>query len=637
MQESVQRVSVFRPVQYTIGPEATSEVVESALNIYKMQIQPQFFDEQRGSFSIKAPGLGVVLSNNVFLETSWTIKCPSRYNIASALSAICSPQNNTNIEAVGGVGQAEVFANGMGPKIVLGGGDAMAGAISNVQLVANGASLSNARLRTYTNALDRVFFEDSVFQRRFSMCGGRVDQYDTKCVSSESGALKIPGFTSDSGIEKRAENLISVTTEILASPNAARFDFRKVRLRWPVRACGVLSPVGPFDGQSDSSPYKSSCIAIPHANNINLDFLFVGLKECLFRNLTSPVRGGADTLVGQGVRGGFEVTLDTANPPTLHCEYIRLGMWSQIPASISLSAFKIAVHDPTKTPTAQNCVDVVPALTRASVNRTLSPALPCVGSARTDGSGRCAAFSGNRYLECEWQVNSAQIASYLCFVLQKSSDMYVLGGGADEDAVGKRVQDWNYTANIGGALDAGDHLKRNAGLEQYFLARNTNACASIQQFSLEIMSSVGSYIYSGEKFPYSRGRHELFRDVLRHTCPNYLGGDIQKWRKHCGIVVLSASDFARGIASSGSSFPVQYSVKIKFASEREYINGAGAYGRLGASRGPAVLRDVIYGEPVMLEIFDRVELRLSPSSGLVSSQNLAHSTSMDLIARGGAQ
>ena len=656
--DQIQRVVVFRPPEYTMGPQAVPEIAESCLNRYRMKIEPLSFDEQRASFQIRAPGLGVVASSNVFIESSWTIKCPSRYNMASVMSALVSKFDNKPIEAVGaGGGVAEVAAVGYAPKIAFGGGDAMVGAASNIQLTVNGATLANSRQRDYTNALDRVWFSDSVFQRRFSCAGGLPDQHDSICLSgmttaAVNAATKVSGFTADSGIEKRCENLISCTEEILDANNDQ--DFRRVRIRWPVRACGILSPVGPFDSQADSSPFRNTAIAIPHFNTVSLDILWVGLKECIFRNLTARQNTQTDpagTLANQDRRGGFEVKLDKiSNPPQLHVEYLRLGLWNQIPASISLSAYKIAIHDPIGTPVCQGLsgaannyletTGIQSALTRTSVNRNLAPALPAVGTARTNGGGRCAAFSGDRYMTARFQVTSAQVASYLFFVLQKSSDVYVLGGdntvpeGRLQDSIGKQISNWDYAP---GALGGGANTSTvNAGLHNYFLARNTNACASIQQFELEVMSSVGSYKYSTEKYPFIRGRHELFRDVLRHTCPNYLKGDINTWRKHCCIVLLSSSDFIRGLTTQGASFPVQYSVKVRYASEREYINGCGAVAA-GDSTGYAVLRDCIYGRPIMGEIFDKAELRLSPSSGLVSSMNISHQTAMDLVSRGGAR
>ena len=166
--DSIQRVSVFRPVEYQMGPSAQPEVSESCLNRYRMKIDPQFFDEQRASFQLRAPGLGVVCSNNMFIEASFTIQAPSRWTFSTASQALVSPINRNNIEAVGAAGAAEVIVLGYAPKLAFGGGDAVAGALSNVQLVCNGAALSNSRQRTYTNALDRVWFGKDVFQRRFS-------------------------------------------------------------------------------------------------------------------------------------------------------------------------------------------------------------------------------------------------------------------------------------------------------------------------------------------------------------------------------------------------------------------------------------------------------------------------------------
>ena len=648
--DQIQRVVVFRPPEYTMGPQAQPEVSESCLNRYRMVVSPLSFDEQRASFQLRAPGLGVVCSSNLFIESTWEISCPGRYNMASAMSALVGNFDAKPIEDEGVDGNvAEAAAPGYAPKICFGGGDAVVGAANNIMLVVNGASLSNSRQRDYTNALDRVWFSDSVFQRRFSCAGGLPDQYNSVCISGTTLANdKLSGFTADSGVEKRCENLLACTESII-NPSAEtdyeahRRDVRKVRIRWPVRASGVLSPVGPFDSQADSSPFKNTAIAIPHFNTVSLDCLWVGLKECIFRNLTSPMHSGNDRIAEQDTRGGFQVKLDTKSPPTLHAEYLRLGLWNQIPASISLSAYKIAIHDPKVWPVAGQglgalgTVGIAAALTRSSINRNLYPALPAVGTARTDGGGRCAAFSGERYLEAEWQVTSAQVASYLFFVMQKSSDVYVLGGADEEDSLGKVVDSWDYTIPDDGGLIAGKITTQNSGLHNYFLARNTNSCASIQQFSLEVMSSLGSYKFSTEKYPYIRGRHELFRDVLRHTCPNFLKGDINTWRKHCAIVILSSSDFIRGLTTQGASFPVQYSVKIRFASEREYITGSGAVSGIGGHTGMAVLRDCIYGRPIMGEIFNAAELRLSPSSGIVSSMNIAHSTAMDLVSRGGAQ
>ena len=79
-------------------------------------------------------------------------------------------------------------------------------------------------------------------------------------------------------------------------------------------------------------------------------------------------------------------------------------------------------------------------------------------------------------------------------------------------------------------------------------------------------------------------------------------------------------------------------MKIQFGSEREFITGSAGSPVAANGRGPSVLRDSIFGRPVMLEIFDRVSLKLSPGSAIVTSQNLSHSQAMaNLTMRGATQ
>ena len=81
----------------------------------------------------------------------------------------------------------------------------------------------------------------------------------------------------------------------------------------------------------------------------------------------------------------------------------------------------------------------------------------------------------------------------------------------------------------------------------------------------------------------------------------------------------------------GSAFPMQITAKIKYACEREWIEGGSAAAR--ERNGLAVQRDVIAGRPICCCIYDKASLSISPSSGILSSQNLSHAQSMDLIAR----
>jgi hypothetical protein len=272
--------------------------------------------------------------------------------------------------------------------------------------------------------------------------------------------------------------------------------------------------------------------------------------------------------------------------------------------------------------------------------------MPCIGVDRGTGAGALnAAFSDNKYLEATWTGKvTAQCPSYLCFLLQKSSKQYVLGSAANaaDDAVGRQVVNM-LGADVGGTLTlvggagnapAGATI---AGAQTYFLSRNTDASASIQQFALEIQSSVGSYVYSGEAAPYLRTKAELFRDHQRYCVPGYLEGDINKWSTHACCLLLGADSFIRGLTTDGVAYPLNINASVKFACQRQYIDGTAACGyNAGASvGGVAIQQDIIHGKPVMLQIYSKSRMTVSPSSALLSSQNMSHASGIDLIARKG--
>ena len=166
-------------------------------------------------------------------------------------------------------------------------------------------------------------------------------------------------------------------------------------------------------------------------------------------------------------------------------------------------------------------------------------------------------------------------------------------------------------------------------MNNYFLCRNTDASACIEQFSLEIQSSVGAYTYSDDAYPYLKTRKDLFRDHIRYCTDDYLGGDFDKWTRHQCCLLLGADSFIRGLATTGSSFPISLNAKVRFSSRRQYVDGH-AVSSEGKQIG--VLRDVIQGTPVMCQIYDGGSLALTASSGVLSSQNLGHAQAMDILS-----
>ena len=623
-------VKVLRPREYDSFPTFEPTLVESCLNRFKLVVDPLYFDAQRASFSWKAPGNGLVCSNNAFIEMSFDVQATGAIDIKSMSGPLSREDNDIDIAAAIGAdlsGAAETSQARDGMKLCFGAGDAFAGAISSVQLVANGAVLSNTRLNDYANTLDECWVHESVMQKRFSRCGGAPDRYDTVCVSGRSFAADakatkvgsvIEGYTADSGIARRCENLLQSTFKLSEKAGPSKLSSRKIRVRAPLRACGIFSPVSWADEVSESCPWRQSTIAIPNLNSVQIDLLFQNLEDCIVRNI-----GALGTNVS--------VTLDRdVDKPTLHVEYLRLDGSRFKPKFLALPAFKIAVHDPNNT-TENNChaVGFPAAATKASINRILKPLIMPRGYGRGI-KGRDASFLQDSFITCQWKISSAQVAPYIAFMMQKTSDMYahatarVVGGPDLADAAA--------VATGGNAKANGDFTAFSA----YNLVRNTNANASIQKFELEIASTVGSYTYSSETFPFLRSRDELWADVTKYTVRDFARNDIGVWKRAKSVVLLGAQDFVRGLTSPNTAYPIQYTARIQFGNERCYLDGNAATA-IGAGQddtelfGAIIHKDYIAGRPVMLEIFDKVSLKLSPGAGLVTSQNSSHSAAQSEI------
>jgi hypothetical protein len=444
--------------------------------------------------------------------------------------------------------------------------------------------------------------------------------------------LTVCGYTGDKGVSSRIENFISSIEDVPNSAVAGRLDKFRVRVRAPLFGCGVFSPCTPTDIMSQSNPMQNSMLALAHISSLQVDILFQGLRENLIRNISARLIGAGNALVTGDVAGGIQVALSTAKPPQLLCRWIRLPSWSGIPSSINCQTYRIATHTATSK-VGVGTVDIDAAVTRASVNRDLVDALPCVGVGRKRGS-RCAQFSADKYLTAEWKnVVTSQPPQYLAFMLSKSSDQLCSGGVAADDSVGRQIADWEYAAGqvtANGDLPHGDG--RKAGLLNYFGSRNSDALACITQFELRVQTSIGAYTYAADAFPFIRNRQQLWRDHLRSCVDGYCNGSFAEYSKHSGMLLLSSDLWLRGISSPNTSFPLTLSAKARFESRREYVDGHSSAAVKG--RFPAIQQDCIFGEPVMLMIYTGGSLQISPSSALLTSANLSHAQSLDILSRG---
>jgi hypothetical protein len=227
-------------------------------------------------------------------------------------------------------------------------------------------------------------------------------------------------------------------------------------------------------------------------------------------------------------------------------------------------------------------------------------------------------------LTAKWNaIQSAQVPQYLFFCLQKSSKMLSLAANAGT----RRIDTWGYQS--GAAPGAADG--RSAGLKQYFYARNQDANASIVDFRLQIQSAVGSFTLSSEKYPYIRKKLDLWRFHLKNCVDGYCDSSVEKWAKNTSCLLLHASDYLRGLTTVSCSFPVQFDAECKFMCRRQFIDGNAASALEAV--GPAVLCDMIVGEPTMAMIFTGGSMTIAPSSAVTATANLSHASALDILSR----
>ena len=99
--------------------------------------------------------------------------------------------------------------------------------------------------------------------------------------------------------------------------------------------------------------------------------------------------------------------------------------------------------------------------------------------------------------------------------------------------------------------------------------------------------------------------------------------------------------FIRGLTTFGTSFPLVLNIKVKFCNEREYIDGTGcAHAVANAAHQKlqmAVLRPFMQGRPILICQYNKSALTISPSSAVLNSQSIPHSSSMQAVKQAVSQ
>ena len=639
----IENVRVFRDDQYRFAPKYGVEVTESAVQVFNQITDALHADETRMSWSIKAPGLGIILSPQLILQMDWEIKCPGSLDYRSAVGPIFQPYDRRALADAAAVEQADnSHRMGYTPKISFGEGDAVGNQLTSYSVVINGAVVSNHSQKFYKRSLDQCMIPQSVWKKRYCMAGGAYQEYDCQPVSGEAyGATsfgngtaygedpKVVAWSGDSGVDSRVKGFLGCITDVLAVDGQT--DVYKVTVRAPISGCGVFNPLSPSDPVASSCPLQNSLYALAHCNNIQIDLMFEQLKQGLFRNLTSRLATGNNALANADVAGGFKCRLmgGVAGEvsPQIHSRWLRLSSFRAIPDTLTCQTYRNTVHRATQeTSSAGNPTLTLPVAILEGNTAVKNAIAPSGIGRRTDAS--CAKRATDRYLDVEWRaLQTAQPPTYLFFCLQKDSAVFCL----EDDAVGKQISD--YSAFTAAAPVAVDNQRdgQAAGLRNQFYARNTASNAAIMNFSLEIQSSVGSYTYSSDTtYPYIKTKFELYRDHIKNTCEGYCGDSIDTWQKNNSCLLLHASDWLRGLTTTSCSFPCQFNARCRFENKREFIDGQAGSSDRGLT---PVLHDLIAGTPVCVMLFPNQSLTLTASSGAVSQANFSHAAGLDLLSR----
>ena len=656
------RFVVQRPAEYSIQPQYRPTVVESALSKYTLEVAPLSFDADRCSFSYRSPGLGVI--QNSTIELCFKVRVTSRMPIT--LMGQMGPQVNILQSASSAGGQAQAAGFTVNPatsnvvgatKICFGSGDAMQKAISSLQIIVNGAALAQTRQRDYMRSLQKCWFDKDVFQKRFSQCGGTPQQYDSVAVQGEvlnhagtggafDGLLStgcVVGFTGDSGVRDRLRNF---NNSIVAAPSGpaagaapaiadATHDSRDIMVRWRINGTGLFNPLSRGDKISSSCVYKQSARALPHMNVVSISIMWSSLFKALVRNFSTAM-GRTATVAAQTFAAGGNNEIVVGFPPgasgaeaKLYVEYLRLPSWRAQSGTALLQTFRVAIHDPnseTSKPVA------LPTLLAAALDGgAVEKCLTCQGMDRYSGlaanwRGPASGAAGIEpsYRECTWAgITAAQLPSYIFCVLEKDLDLVSQG-----TLIGKEVNNFE-TLTLGAPAAALNASAAVSAFKNQYAARNSDSNAAITQFSLEIMSVQGSYIYSSEQWPYLKSRGDIYRDVQKYCIDS--GDDFGVWFKHNCIVLLGASEYCKGVSTPGAAFPCTFTVKAKFENHRNYVDGHACGFDFGAGLGSC--RDIIAGRPVLGFIYPQQSLQISASSALLSSQNISHASGMELLSR----
>ena len=166
-----------------------------------------------------------------------------------------------------------------------------------------------------------------------------------------------------------------------------------------------------------------------------------------------------------------------------------------------------------------------------------------------------------------------------------------------------------------------------------YIAQNQDSNLSIVRLSILVQSSVGSFQFAGDKYPFLRDQQVMWDEHRRNCCTDYFDkSGFSDWQKRGSCVLLSVSQYLHGLGSSaGVAFPIQITCDVEFQNRCQFIEGLYAYDEK-APRGPMVFKDYINARPVLVGIFDKQVLQIASSSAVLSAQNISQASFSQIVA-----
>ena len=228
-----QDVIVTRPSDLHIAPTFQPNVHETPVNLYRLKVSAQSFDNRRMSFTWRAPGNRLLCSPQAYLEFELVCHIPYVMTEGECMAAIhglvdrgaqrfdqtafqaekdivratrsygasnrqdyddyvgadlssLALRNDADNANEPGAAIARPGGSGYRACLSFGEGDAVGNAIESIQYTINGCSISHQNWHLFKRSLDRCYIPSRVMQRCFYSCGGAWNAYDVRAISGAS-------------------------------------------------------------------------------------------------------------------------------------------------------------------------------------------------------------------------------------------------------------------------------------------------------------------------------------------------------------------------------------------------------------------------------------------------------------------